>query len=99
MKSKHRIVKYQNRKLYNTITSEYISLRAVGKLAGDSVMNIEVLDYETKKDITWEILAKAAFEIYHNHPGFQNNLASFLVFGPKEPKAPAVSVSEIAEVA
>src|SRR3989344_3965255 len=62
MKSKTKIIKrYQNRKLYDTSLSRYITLEDLAKMIrhGDEVV---VLDNKTQKDITSNTLTQLIFE-------------------------------------
>ena len=57
-----RIIKrYQNRKLYDTSSSKYVTLNRLLDLVLSGI-DFMVLDNKTKNDITSNILAKALFE-------------------------------------
>lgn len=55
------IVKYQNRKLYSTNFSKYITLSEMVKLVKAN-NTVKVTDHKTKKDITNETLKTALLE-------------------------------------
>jgi len=57
MAEKHLIKKYANRKLYDTITSRYITLNGISELVRDGY-DIEVVDRETGTDLTPLILSQ-----------------------------------------
>jgi polyhydroxyalkanoate synthesis repressor PhaR len=52
-----RIKRYANRKLYNTATSRYITLKGISELVREG-QDIQVIDNETGKDITPVILSQ-----------------------------------------
>jgi len=64
------IKKYPNRRLYNTNTSDYITLSDVRKLVLDSI-EFEVIDSKTGADLTRLTLAQIIFE--------QENTGSYLL--------------------
>lgn len=51
------IKKYQNRKLYNTETSKYVTLVEIQEMI-EKGLDVQVLSNESGKDITGEILLK-----------------------------------------
>lgn len=55
------IKRYANRKLYNTRTSTYVTLKEIGQMvrAGEDV---RIIDYKTQEDITSATLAQIIFE-------------------------------------
>jgi hypothetical protein len=67
------IMKYANRKHYNTETSEYVTLP---QILGLGVDNFVVIDNATKNDITFEVLINAL----HGH--FRDNPAAFETVKP-----------------
>ena len=52
------IKKYSNRKLYDTVTHRYISLKGVLNLV-DTVKKISIIDNVSKKDITKSVVLSA----------------------------------------
>jgi polyhydroxyalkanoate synthesis repressor PhaR len=54
---RHLIKKYANRKLYDTRTSKYITLEAIGELVRDG-HEIKVVDRDTGNDLTQVILSQ-----------------------------------------
>lgn len=59
------ILKYANRKHYNTETSSYVTLPQVLALGVD---NFIVIDHVTKKDITFNVLVNALSGHFLNNP-------------------------------
>lgn len=59
--TKHIIKRYPNRKLYNTNTSCYITLKEISELI-KQCDTIQVIDNKTKQDITQYTL----MQVYHN---------------------------------
>ena len=59
------IIKYANRKHFNTQTSRYVTLPEVLALGVD---NFIVLDHVTKKDITFEVLINALSGHFRDNP-------------------------------
>jgi hypothetical protein len=59
------IVRYANRKLYNTELSNYATLPQVLALGVD---NFIVLDNKTKKDITFDVLINALSGHFRDNP-------------------------------
>lgn len=57
-----KIIKYKNRKLYNTTTSSYITLEDVTQYVKTGT-DFFVVDRETNLDITTEVLRAAVAEI------------------------------------
>lgn len=55
------IKKYDNRKLYNTEISAYVTLTDILKLVRDG-QEIMILDNSSKRDVTNEVLHRAIFE-------------------------------------
>lgn len=54
---KHLIKKYANRKLYDTLTSRYVTLQDISQLLRDG-HDVQVLDRETGRDVTPLILSQ-----------------------------------------
>jgi polyhydroxyalkanoate synthesis repressor PhaR len=62
MKNRSRIIKrYQNRKLYDTLLSRYITLDDLGRMIKNGE-DIVVIDNKTEKDITSATLTQLIFE-------------------------------------
>ena len=59
---RHLIKRYQNRKLYDTTQSKYITLEEIAELI-KSGMDIKVTDNKTKEDITSVTLTQIIFEL------------------------------------
>lgn len=59
------IVKYQNRKHYNVLTSKYVNLTKILALGID---NFVVIDHKTKLDITFETIISALSTHFYNNP-------------------------------
>jgi polyhydroxyalkanoate synthesis repressor PhaR len=55
------IKKYENRRLYNTLTSQYINQEQVAQLVRDGI-DVRVVDAATSEDITRLILAQIVLE-------------------------------------
>lgn len=55
------IKKYGNRKLYDTVESKYVSLRTIKQLIRDGE-TVKIIERETGRDITSEVLTKAILE-------------------------------------
>lgn len=55
------IKKYENRRLYNTLTSQYINQEQVAQLVRDGI-DVRVIDAATSEDITRLILAQIVLE-------------------------------------
>jgi len=54
------IIKYGNRKFYNKDASYYMNLNEIKNLIEQGFM-VKIIEYETKKDITKEVLLKILF--------------------------------------
>ena len=54
------IKKYENRKLYNTETSKYITLKDIKSYLSKGEQ-VEVLEHKTNKNVTREVLLETAF--------------------------------------
>lgn len=63
------IKRYRNRKLYNTLTKQYINLEEIEELLKQEV-EVEVVDVVSGRDITAATLSQIIFEIEKNHSGF-----------------------------
>ncbi len=61
MKNEHRILKYANRRMYDTDVSRYITLADIRKLVVDEVPFC-VIDRTTKTDVTDRTLLQALVE-------------------------------------
>ena len=62
MNSDIRLIKrYQNRKLYDTVNSRYITLEELGRLVRDG-FDVRVIDISTKQDITYFTQMQVIFE-------------------------------------
>jgi polyhydroxyalkanoate synthesis regulator protein len=53
-----KIIRYRNRKLYDLETSKYINLDQILQTVREG-RNIEVVDYDTNRDVTGQILGTA----------------------------------------
>jgi len=56
-----RIKRYDNRKLYDTTTSEYVSLRDIAELVREG-KTVEVIDDATREDLTSQTLTQIILE-------------------------------------
>jgi polyhydroxyalkanoate synthesis repressor PhaR len=72
------IKRYANRKLYNTATSRYITLKVIGELieAGDEV---RVIDNESGEDITSITLSQILVDTERSNRSVPGNLLSELI--------------------
>ena len=72
------IKRYANRKLYNTATSRYITLKGIGELieAGDEV---RVIDNESGEDITSITLSQILVDTERSNRSVPGNLLSELI--------------------
>ena len=59
------VLRYQNRKLYNTVESKYTTLGEMLKLG---IGGFTVVDHKTKTDITNETVLNAVFTYLQNNP-------------------------------
>lgn len=62
------IKRYANRKLYNTETSRYITLKGISELIREG-REIQVIDNETGRDITSIALSQILVDDQKQHPG------------------------------
>lgn len=69
------IKRYANRKLYNTETSRYITLKGIAELL-DSGEEVRVLDNETGEDITKVALGQILVDTERTHVDAPDNLLS-----------------------
>jgi polyhydroxyalkanoate synthesis repressor PhaR len=77
-----RIVRrYSNRKLYDTEQSTYLNLSDIAKLTRDGIQ-IQVVEYETGRDISSTILCEVIFEeIRRGTPASVAGLRRIIVSG------------------
>ena len=71
------IKRYANRKLYNTATSRYITLRGIGELLEDD-QEVRVVDNETGEDITSVTLSQILVDTERDGRTVPGNLLSEL---------------------
>ena len=71
------IKRYANRKLYNTATSRYITLRGIGELLEDD-QEVRVIDNETGEDITSVTLSQILVDTERDGRTVPGNLLSEL---------------------
>ncbi len=69
------IKRYANRKLYNTATSRYITLRGIAELLEDN-QEVKVIDNETGEDITSVTLSQILVDTERDGRAVPNNLLS-----------------------
>jgi len=69
------IKRYANRKLYNTATSRYITLRGIAELLDDD-QEVKVIDNETGEDITSVTLSQILVDTERDGRSASNNLLS-----------------------
>jgi polyhydroxyalkanoate synthesis regulator protein len=70
------ILKYANRKHYNTQTSKYVTLP---EILGLGVDNFVVIDHKTKKDITFKVLVNALYGHFLSNPAAFETVKSAIV--------------------
>ena len=61
------LYKYKNRKIYNKVTSKYITLTQLLDLVNNGE-SVRVIEFDTRKDITVDTVTKAFFEagLFHS---------------------------------
>jgi polyhydroxyalkanoate synthesis repressor PhaR len=69
------IKRYANRKLYNTETSRYITLKGIAELINDGA-EVRVIDNETGEDITNVALSQILVDSERSNPGSPDGLLS-----------------------
>ena len=59
--------KYKNRKIYNKKTSKYVTLAKLLNIVTNGE-KVQIISFDTKKDITVDVVTKAFFEagLFHN---------------------------------
>lgn len=72
------VKRYANRKLYNTQTSRYITLKGIGELV-EAGKEIRVVDNETGEDITSVTLSQVLVDTERNNRGAAGTLLSELI--------------------
>ena len=72
------IKRYANRKLYNTQTSRYITLKGIGELVEEG-NEVRVVDNETGEDITSVTLSQVLVDTERNNRGVPGTLLSELI--------------------
>ena len=72
------IKRYANRKLYNTQTSRYITLKGIGELVEEG-SEVRVVDNETGEDITSVTLSQVLVDTERNNRGVPGTLLSELI--------------------
>ncbi len=72
------IKRYANRKLYNTQTSRYITLKGIGELV-EAGREVRVVDNETGEDITNVTLSQVLVDTERNNRGVPGTLLSELI--------------------
>ena len=61
------LYKYKNRKIYNRQTSKYVNLKGLLDLVNKGE-KVQVIEFDTRRDITIDIVTKAFFEagLFHS---------------------------------
>ncbi|MCC6642725.1 MAG: polyhydroxyalkanoate synthesis regulator DNA-binding domain-containing protein [Deltaproteobacteria bacterium] len=72
------IKRYANRKLYNTQSSRYITLKGIGELVEEG-KEVRVVDNETGEDITSVTLSQVLVDTERNNRGVPGTLLSELI--------------------
>jgi polyhydroxyalkanoate synthesis repressor PhaR len=72
------IKRYANRKLYNTQTSRYITLKGIGELV-EAGREVRVVDNETGEDISSVTLSQVLVDTERNNRGVPGTLLSELI--------------------
>ena len=72
------IKRYENRKLYNTQTSRYITLKGISELLEDDE-EVQVIDNESGEDITSVTLSQILVDTERSNRAVPGNLLSELV--------------------
>ena len=72
------IKRYANRKLYNTQTSRYITLKGIGELV-EAGTEVRVVDNETGEDISSVTLSQVLVDTERNNRGVPGTLLSELI--------------------
>jgi len=72
------IKRYANRKLYNTQTSRYITLKGIGELV-EAGREVRVVDNETGEDITSVTLSQVLVDTERHNRGVPGTLLSELI--------------------
>ena len=72
------IKRYANRKLYNTQTSRYITLKGIAELI-EADEDVRVIDNETGEDITSIALSQILVDSERSNPGARGTLLSDLI--------------------
>lgn len=74
------IKRYANRKLYSTVTSEYVTIPEVLELS--RTRDVLVIDNKTKRDITAWILAQGETQLLRGGETVRPAVASVPLFAP-----------------
>ena len=70
-----RIVKrYQNRKLYDTKDSQYVTLQQLGDIMQND--DVQVIDNKSKNDITYQTKLRVLFDRQRNSDNTNNQLVT-----------------------
>lgn len=70
-----RIVKrYQNRKLYDTKDSQYVTLQQLGDIMQND--NVQVIDNKSKNDITYQTKLQVLFDRQRNSDNMNNEVVT-----------------------
>ena len=70
-----RIVKrYQNRKLYDTKNSQYVTLQQLGDIMQND--DVQVIDNKSKNDITYQTKLRVLFDRQRNSDNTNNQLVT-----------------------
>ena len=72
------IKRYANRKLYNTQTSRYITLKGIAELL-ENDKDVQVIDNETGEDITSVALSQILVDNERSNPGASGSLLGDLI--------------------
>ncbi len=72
------IKRYANRKLYNTQTSRYITLKGIGELV-EAGREVRVVDNETGEDITNVTLSQVLVDTERNNRGVPGTILSEII--------------------
>ena len=60
------LIRYDNRKIYSLNAKQYVTLKRISEQV-KAGMKVKVIDYNTKNDITPQILARAAYDYTLNN--------------------------------
>ena len=80
------IKRYANRKLYNTASSRYITLKGISELIREG-HDIQVIDNETGEDITSIALSQILVDDQKQHPQYHRPRRGYPADAPDSPVA------------